>query len=378
MAPKFEWFKAEFPEESKKIEKYLMISGYIIGKLGDLKVDDAVMDRSYASWTGLADVAQDRWSDEICGAIGLDQKYLPKIVNSNTLCGKLSPEAAKLTGLTAGIALVSGAGDKIAGCLGSATVDFGDVVFEASSYGQISCCVPQYRPDFENGRYDCLPSAIPGEFYLAHFAAGSGITLDWFANTFARKGEESVGEIFQELEGKAKDLAIGSNGLMAIGLLGGSSMPSDGAIKGMWMGHDWSHGKEHFYRALLESYSYDFALCFRSYDNLYPEYNNLPVRVIGGGAKSPMWVQMTSDATKRPYFTINRTDSAMWGATILAGNAIGLFGDLKETAKSHIKKVKSYTPDQDRHERYHKHVDLYRDYLVELRSFYQRIQDLQG
>ena len=35
MAPKTEWFRKEFPEESAKIRKYLMISGYVIGKLGD-------------------------------------------------------------------------------------------------------------------------------------------------------------------------------------------------------------------------------------------------------------------------------------------------------------------------------------------------------
>jgi xylulokinase len=65
MAPKFEWFRAEFPEESRKIAKYLMISGYIIGKLGDISTDDAVIDRSFTQWTGLADVRHDQWSDTI-------------------------------------------------------------------------------------------------------------------------------------------------------------------------------------------------------------------------------------------------------------------------------------------------------------------------
>ena len=66
MAPKYEWFKSEFPAESAKIEKYLMISGYVIGKLGDIDVGDAVIDRSFTQWTGLADVQNDRWSEEIC------------------------------------------------------------------------------------------------------------------------------------------------------------------------------------------------------------------------------------------------------------------------------------------------------------------------
>ena len=40
-----------------------------------------------------------------------------------------------------------------------------------------------------------------------------------------------------------RNIPPGCCGLMAIGLLGGSSMPLDGALRGMWMGHDWSHGR---------------------------------------------------------------------------------------------------------------------------------------
>ena len=78
MAPKFQWFQAEFPDEAKKIAKYLMISVYVIGKLGALPIEDAVMDCSFTSWTGLADVKNRCWSEEICGEIGLDRKYLPQ------------------------------------------------------------------------------------------------------------------------------------------------------------------------------------------------------------------------------------------------------------------------------------------------------------
>ena len=118
MAPKYEWFKTEFPEESKKIAKYLMISGYVIGKLGDLPIEDAVIDRTFTQWTGLADVRKDKWSEEICDAIGLDQKYLPRIVNSNDICGYLSESRRRRPaqgGHPAGI----GRGSKPESCLGA-------------------------------------------------------------------------------------------------------------------------------------------------------------------------------------------------------------------------------------------------------------------
>ena len=377
MAPKFEWFKNEFPLESSKIAKYLMISGYVIGKLGDLSIDDAVIDRTFTQWTGLADVRKDRWSKEICDAIDLDQKYLPKIVNSNDICGYLSESSAKEIGLKAGIPLVSGAGDKPAGCLGAAIVTPGDMIFEASSYGEISCCVEDYRPDFEERRLDVIPSAVAGEFYATHFVAGSGITLDWFMNTFVRQEGISTKEMFEQMEEKVAKISPGCDGVMALGLLGGSSMPLDGILKGLWMGHDWSHKKEHFYRALLESFSYDFALCIRSIERLYPEYALDVIRIIGGGAKSPVWTQMCADVQGKTYHVLNREDVAMWGAAMLAGNAIGVFGDLKGTAKAYVKPEKEYKPDMNKKAQYAKYLYIYEKYMVELHDFFERLQNIQ-
>lgn len=376
MAPKVEWFKNEFPEENKKIVKYLMISGYMIGKLGDIDIEDAVIDTTYTSWTGLADIAKGIWSDRICSAIGLDKKFLPRIVNSNYICGYLSKKIAENIGLKAGIPLVSGAGDKIAGCLGGAAVSMGDMIFEAGSYGEISCCVKNYRPDLKTGRIDCLPSTIPGEFFATKFIAGSGVTLDWFINTFVRKEGEKLASAFARIEDDMKGISPGCNGVMGIGLLGGSSMPLDGALRGMWMGYNWSHKKEHFYKALLEGFSYDFELSINRMEELYPEYKTDKVRTIGGGAKSPFWTQMNADVTGKIYQVLDREDIAMWGAAILSGNAIGVFNDMKQTAKDNISVAKEYIPNPEMHKKYKPFIELYSQYTTELHDFYQRIQDI--
>ena len=63
------------------------------------------------------------------------------------------------------------------------------------------------------------------------------------------------------------------------------------------MGFDWSHDAGHFYRALLESFSYDFSLALERVDCLYPEYTWDTVKMIGGGAKSVLWPEMAADIT---------------------------------------------------------------------------------
>ena len=376
MAPKYEWFAAEFPGEAKRIAKCLMISGYVIGRLGALNIEDAVMDRTYAAWTGLADIRQNRWSDDICKNIGIKTNLLPKIVNSNHICGYLSEESAKMIGLKSGIPLVSGAGDKMAGCLGSSAVHLGDAVFEASSYGEISCCVGEYRPDMTERRFDFLASAVPERYFATHFVAGSGITLDWFVNHFVKRPGEDAGAAFAALDAKVEAIAPGCGGVMAIGLLGGSSMPLESNLRGMWIGHDWSHGPEHFYRALLESFSYDFALASRRIDALYPKHDFSRVMMIGGGAKSSVWPQMCADVSGKTYCTLNRKDVSMWGASILAGNAIGVFPSIEETAALYVTVEKEFHPDMAKHDVYAKHMALYECYMKEMAPFHKRVADL--
>ena len=373
MAPKYIWFKEEFPEESKKIEKYLMISGYVIGKLGKLDIDQAVMDTSYASWTGLADMNKGVWSEKICGSIGLEDKYLPRMVSSDYICGSLSEEYAKQTGLKSGIPLVAGAGDKVAGCLGAAIVEPGDSIFEASSYGEISCCVEEYRPDMEERRLDVLAAAIPGLYYATHFAAGSGITLDWAVNTFVRGQEENLKDAFIRADHMAAEVSPGCSGMMAVGLLGGSSMPLDGNLKGVFMGFDWSHGTGHFYRSLLESFSYDFSLALDRVRILYPEYKWDRMKMTGGGAKSKLWPQICADITGITHTTLDRNDVSMWGASILAGHAVGIFPDMKETAKQFVNDRRDFEAKHDMDEVYEKQKRIYREYTEIMGGFCEKL-----
>jgi xylulokinase len=378
MAPKFEWFKTEFVEQSKRIAKYVMISGYIIGRLGDSPIEDAAIDKSYTQWTGLADVKNGAWSATLCDAVKMNQAHLPNIVGSSHICARLSKKMAELTGFTSGIPLVSGAGDKIAGCLGANVVNSGDMIFEASSYGAVTCCMDAYKVDTESRRFDIVPSAIDGQFYAMHFIIGSGITLDWFRKTFGEESEGKDGGFFELIDRKAEQIRPGCNGLMAIGLLGGSAMPLNGDLKGMWMGFDWSHKREHFYRALLESFCYDFSLTTKRLEEIYPSYVQSKVKIIGGGAKSRVWTQMNADVTGKTYQSLDREDVAMWGAAIIAGHAIGLFADMKQTANQNVHIVQEYQPDMEMHSLYRPLTTLYDQYTRELHPFFRRVLGANG
>ena len=357
MAPKIEWFQTEFPYASAKIAKYMMISSYVIGRLGDLPIEEAVMDHSFLSWTGLGDIVNETWSDEICGLVGVAPDKLPRIAKSNEICGTLSEPMARELGLKPGIPLVSGAGDKVAGNVGAGILRPGEAIFEAGTYGAVSILTEDFRPNIVNNYYDVIPAAVSG-LYAHKYIPGSGMTLDWFAENFMAGMEKR--QAFAWLEEKVPKISPGCDGLSAVGLLGGNAMPFDGSIRGSFSGFTWTHRAEHFYRALLESFAYDLALTVDAVAEQYPEYTLDRLKIIGGGAKSPAWVQILADVTGRTFERLNREDVALWGAAILAGNALGIFPDVQATAALHVSVQEQILPDPKRYAFYRIQVEEYK------------------
>ncbi len=151
-------------------------------------------------------------------------------------------------------------------------------------------------------------------------------------------------------------------------------MPFDGEIRGLFMGHTWSHRIEHFYRALLESFAYDLALTAESVREVYPEYTDNTIKVIGGGAKSDAWLQILADVTQRTFIKLDREDVALWGASILAGNAVGIFPDIRETAAANVREAGKVLPDPARAAFYKEKTALYADYVKRLHEFYLPLQ----
>lgn len=333
MAPKITWFEHDFPEKAARVAKYMLISSYVIGRLGRTDIEDASLGSSYITWTGLADIRKKSWSEALCGGFGIPTGKLPWIVDYHTVCGYLSSEAAGAAGLPSGIPLIAGAGDKIAGCVGAGILTPGDTTFEASSYAAVSVLTDSYRPNPERQDYDAISAFEDHQFYLHRYFPGSGITLQWFIDTFKEKDGASD-DAFRSIEKAAAKIPAGSDQLMAVGMLGGSAMPFDGTLRGAWVGHTWSHRREHFYRALLESYGYELALTLDSVSTMYPDRDRqCDIVLTGGGARSAIWPQILADTTGNRFILPERDDAALWGTAVIAGKGAGVFSDIRDAVR---------------------------------------------
>ena len=350
---KYAWFSNVFPEKARSIRKYMMLNGYILGRLGDMPLEDAVIDGSLLTWTGLADVKNRQWSDIICGALDVDKARLPRIVGSSQVVARLSGKAARAIGLTEGIPLVAGAGDKIAGCVGAGCLAPGEMLFEAASFGAVSCRVEDFRPDREARHFDILNGAESGDLYAHYYMPGSGITQEWYVNQFIRQERESLSDAYRRADEAVSGIGPGSDGLFAIGMLGGTVMPFNGDLRGVFLGHSWTHTPAHFYRALIESFALSLATAIDRIDAMYAGYQGRDsIRVIGGGIHSPNCLQIYADVLGIPLVTLGRDDSALWGACVLAAKGIGLVDDVPAFVEARLVPGRRFDPDMKYHEKY--------------------------
>ncbi len=376
---KYEWFKNEFPEEAKRIAKYLMISGFVIGRLGELPIEEAVIDGSLITWTGLADVKHRCWSEKICEELGMDMSLLPKIVESSDVVTHLSNAAAEKIGLPAGIPLVSGAGDKIAGCTGAANLAPGEMLFEAASFGAVSCMTDTYEPDHEERGYDMLNGSTTGSFCAHYYMPGSGITQEWFISNFYQEENETLREAYERMDREMAEISPGSEGLFAVGMLGGTVMPFNGDLRGVFMGQTWSHTPAHFYRAITESFAFALKTAIERMNAKYPQFNGRDaIRMIGGGANSEISAQIYADVLGMPVETLDRTDPALWGACLLGAKGIGLIDDLEAYSKARIHVQKRFEPDPSKRAVYDTLQERYNRYIGILTPLCREIQKGTG
>ena len=386
MAPRMLWWKNEAPERYGRIAKVVTLAGYVAGRLAGLTADQAFVDPSYLTWIGLNDTARRCWSPELAATTGLGVEglaKLPRIVPATAVVGHLSRAAAATCGVAAGVPIVAGAGDQAAGFLGAGMVERGQLIDVAGTFPVFGICLGHYFADLETGMLKPVASPLAADqWYSMMYINGGGLTHRWFADQFAAPaadgGPAAAGPVYAELDAAAATLAPGADGLLCVPHLMGRACPNEPETRGAWLGFTWTHGRPHFYRALLESVAYEYALACEAVRASQPDLPLDAVRVIGGGADSDLWNQIKADVLGLPYTRLPLRDAATLGCAILAGHGVGLYPDLAATARHIAQPGDRFLPDPAAHQRYRPCVQAYREALRHLGGAYTALAALRG
>ncbi len=384
IGPKIKWMRDDFPEAFARTEKFLTAVGYVAMKLAGQTPADAFIDFTYLWTTGLSDTLRYTWSEDLCRALDVPVDKLPAIVKPTDIVGKISAETARASGLSQGTPIVAGAGDQSAGFVGAGLTRKGRMADVAGTYPILALCTDRFEPDLTHQSIEIFPSPVPGLFNPCSIINGGGLTHHWFKETFgpsdANEAERTDGGLsaYEVLDERASGLPPGSDKLLFNPHLGGRMCPVRTNMKGAWFGFTWTHRREHFYRAVLESIAYDHNLAWRKMQGLYPDFSPKEFVVIGGGGKSALWNQIKADVLGVPCATCRRQDLSTLGDVIIAGCALGIYDDLADTAEKFVDRAKRYEPDPRRHEAYQRYTDLYHNMLATIDALYDELAKVES
>jgi xylulokinase len=155
----------------------------------------------------------------------------------------------------------------------------------------------------------------------------SGGSIRWFQDLFG--GGMSVAGL--DVEATA-DTNPGADGVTFLPTLSGSTAPRwNDRARGVFAGLSLNHGRADLYRAVLEGCTFALRDIVDRLDAMGLGADE--IRVVGGGARSRLWLQIKADVTGRTVRVLTTDESTAMGAAMLAGVGAGTFTDLDEAVE---------------------------------------------
>jgi xylulokinase len=166
------------------------------------------------------------------------------------------------------------------------------------------------------------------------------MALRWFRDQFgqeemraARTQNRDAYDLLGEL---AASIEPGCEGLTMLPHLAGAFSPEYNAdARGVFFGFTLRHTKAHFARAILESIAFMLKRNLDLMQSLGVAVRE--VRSTGGGAKSPVWLQIKADVIGAPVITLEQEDTAVLGDAILAAVASGAHRNLDDACAAMVR-----------------------------------------
>ncbi len=342
------WVRDYEPEVFARIAHVLCPKDYVRYRL----TGTFAIDVQEASGTLLLDVTHRRWSSEVARISGINEAWLPQVFESPEVCAKISPEAAKLTGLLAGTPVVAGAGDQGAGAVGMGILQPGSVSATIGTSGVVFAATDAPTKD-PQGRLHTFCHAVPGRWHVMGVTQAAGLSFRWLRDTIA------PGASYDTLTAEASQVPAGSDGLLWAPYLFGERTPHlDSYATAMFYGITATHTRGHLTRAVLEGVAYSLKDTFTLFSEL-----GIPVKGVrlgGGGARGPLWRKIQASVYGYPCDILAAEEGAAFGAALLAGVGAGAWKNTDEACSAAIRVAEQIVPDPDAVKTYAKGYEVYR------------------
>ena len=310
--------------------------------------------------TSFTDVRTQTYAPDILSIFGLDalSNTLPAVALPDAEVGRVTPEAARVTGLIAGTPVVAGLHDVTASALGVGGYGEGIVAIVAGTYSINETVSSQPSVD---ARWFCRNGLRPGEWNNMAISPASAANYDWFLDTLCgveRRAAEAEGRSIHAIVAPELEAALGRpSTLLFHPYLFGS--PHGPAASAGFIGLRGWHDRGDMLRAVIEGIAFNHRV---HVDALRDGFALKEARMTGGISRNPVFAQLFADALGIPVTVTETEEAAAWGAALCAGSGVGLFASPRHDPRDLSRLGRSYSPDAARSaalaERYRLHCDI--------------------
>lgn len=350
------WLKQYEPSVYHNIGQVLFCKDY----LNFCLTGEVATEYGDLSASGLYDFSAGDVSGTLLAELGISEikQAIPTIYQSQEIMGKVSHDAATLTGLLAGTPVVSGCFDIVACALGSG-------VWHSQSASVIagSWSINQVVSDSLPSRAVFMACHFPEQRYLAiESSATSASNLEWFICEFFKEekqlAEKENRDFFEQLNTLVSDIkVVNALPLFHPYLYGGCD---NQPVQGNFFGLTGWHKKSDLLYAVYEGIVFGH-LEHMSQLRLSGQHIESAI-LSGGAAKSPVWSQMFADILNVNIQTSDCTEAGARGVAMAAATGAGYFSSLQMAVETMAKLNPPQVPDPERQEilqqRYQRYLDV--------------------
>ena len=271
---------------------------------------------------------------------------LPPIVGSAQIVGTITQAAANATGLPVGLPVVGGLFDVVSTALCAGLKDETRLNAVMGTWSVTSGITDQLNADVEYpfvyGRY-----AEAGKYIVHEASPTSAANLEWFTQQWI--GAEGGKADYQQLNQWVAQLPKAGSKLLFVPFLYGSNAGL-GMCAGFY-GMQSFHQRQHLVQAIYEGVVFSHMTHLNRMLKRFPNVSAL--RITGGPAQSPQWMQMFADISGLPVELPQVEETGCLGASLAAMVGTGRFADFSDAQQALTPQLHTLHPDQHARQAYH-------------------------
>lgn len=328
------WFKKNEPERFKEMKKFLIGPDYIVYRLtGKYQTDYCE-----ASTSSLFDLNNRKWSSEIREILGFPGEIYPEVKGSGEVAGTIKKKWADKFGLRQDVKVMVGTGDNPAAAISTGCFAKRYPVLSLGTSGVLM--VPKDKIEFDAKGKNILFS-IDGKtvsVLVQGVVQSCGNSFAWWTKNVLQTDH------FDE---ETKDVNINRLGESSVifypHLTGDKTIYANPHLRGGFLGIGTECSRRDMTIAVMEGICFGVKQLAQAMGIEHAIADGL--RVIGGGSKNDVWMQILADVLNVKIIQLKSTSGgAGYGIALTAAVNAGTGMTMEDIIKKTVVSGKEYLP----------------------------------